>query len=124
MLGLCWGVALLWLSSMNSPPPLADLDFEQWLMLRSNGGPTGVIYELIVMSFFFCLIAASLAELASSVPSSSGVYHWASITPGPKYGRICGWFAGWLNFFAWSLQNSELECLGCSSDAVWWLIRV
>jgi amino acid transporter len=35
------------------------------------------------------------------MPSSAGVYHWASITPGPKYGRICGWFAGWWNTFAW-----------------------
>lgn len=28
------------------------------------------------------------------------VYHWASITAG-RYGRICGWFAGWWNFIAW-----------------------
>lgn len=68
----------------------------------SNGGPPGVIYEFIVVSFFYWLIAASLAELASSMPSSAGVYHWASITAGPKYGRVCGFFAGWWNFFAWN----------------------
>ena len=28
------------------------------------------------------------------------VYHWATITAG-KYGRPCGWFAGWWNCFAW-----------------------
>lgn len=28
------------------------------------------------------------------------VYHWASITAG-RYGRVCGWFAGWWNFLAW-----------------------
>ncbi|PQE26853.1 hypothetical protein CJF31_00003568 [Rutstroemia sp. NJR-2017a BVV2] len=66
-----------------------------------NGGPPGVLYEFILVSMFYWLIAASLAELASSVPSSAGVYHWASITPGPKYGRVCGWFAGWWNTFAW-----------------------
>ncbi|KAB8298028.1 hypothetical protein EYC80_001800 [Monilinia laxa] len=66
-----------------------------------NGGPPGVLYEFIAVSFFYWLVAASLAELASSMPSSAGVYHWASITPGPKYGRICGWFAGWWNTFAW-----------------------
>ncbi|EDN99242.1 hypothetical protein SS1G_14102 [Sclerotinia sclerotiorum 1980 UF-70] len=66
-----------------------------------NGGPPGVLYEFIAVSMFYWLIAASLAELASSMPSSAGVYHWASITPGPKYGRICGWFAGWWNTFAW-----------------------
>ncbi|TEY36325.1 hypothetical protein BOTCAL_0558g00030 [Botryotinia calthae] len=66
-----------------------------------NGGPPGVLYEFIAVSIFYWLVAASLAELASSMPSSSGVYHWASITPGPKYGKICGWFAGWWNTFAW-----------------------
>ncbi|PLN81144.1 amino acid/polyamine transporter I [Aspergillus taichungensis] len=34
------------------------------------------------------------------MPSSGGVYHWASITAG-QYGRQCGWFAGWWNFLAW-----------------------
>ncbi|TGO50091.1 hypothetical protein BCON_0192g00180 [Botryotinia convoluta] len=66
-----------------------------------NGGPPGVLYEFISVSIFYWLVAASLAELASSMPSSAGVYHWASITPGPKYGKICGWFAGWWNTFAW-----------------------
>ncbi|TVY83089.1 Choline transport protein [Lachnellula suecica] len=66
-----------------------------------NGGPPGVLYEFIAVSVFYWLVAASLAELASAMPSSAGVYHWASITPGPKYGRVCGWFAGWWNTFAW-----------------------
>lgn len=30
------------------------------------------------------------------------VYHWATVAAGPKYGRICGFFAGWWNFFAWT----------------------
>ncbi|TQB67712.1 hypothetical protein MPDQ_004906 [Monascus purpureus] len=65
-----------------------------------NGGPPGVIYELIAASVFYWFIAASIAELASALPSSGGVHHWASVTAGP-YGRVCGWFAGWWNFFAW-----------------------
>ncbi|KAF2140050.1 uncharacterized protein K452DRAFT_231526 [Aplosporella prunicola CBS 121167] len=66
-----------------------------------NGGSPGVLYELIAASFFYWLIAACIAELASAIPSSAGVYHWASITAGPKYGRVVGYFAGWWNFFAW-----------------------
>ena len=65
-----------------------------------DGGPPGVLYEFLVVSFFYWLVAASVAELASAMPSSGGVYHWASITAG-KYGRVGGWFAGWWNFFAW-----------------------
>lgn len=60
-----------------------------------NGGPPGVIYELIAVSLFYWLIAASIAELASAIPSSAGVYHWASVTAGPKYGKVVGYFAGW-----------------------------
>lgn len=65
-----------------------------------NGGPPGVIYEFIVVSVMYWAIAASLAELASAMPSAGGVYHWSSITAG-RYGRACGFFAGWWNFFAW-----------------------
>jgi choline transport protein len=65
-----------------------------------NGGPTGIIYEFIVTSFFYWFIAASIAELASSIPSSGGVYHWATVTAG-KHGRLVGYLAGWWNFLAW-----------------------
>ncbi|KAH8807716.1 amino acid/polyamine transporter I [Xylogone sp. PMI_703] len=34
------------------------------------------------------------------MPSSGGVYHWASVTGG-RYGRVIGFFAGWWNFLAW-----------------------
>ncbi|CUM68634.1 uncharacterized protein PRCAT00006361001 [Priceomyces carsonii] len=71
-----------------------------------NGGPPGIIYEFIAVSVFYWLIAASIAELASSIPASGGVYHWAAATAGKSYGRICSWFAGWLNYFAWTFAVS------------------
>ncbi len=43
------------------------------LLAIFNGGPPGVIYEFIVVSVFYWIIAASLAELASAIPSSAGV---------------------------------------------------
>lgn len=68
-----------------------------------NGGPPGAIYEFIAVSIFYWIIAACIAELASSIPSSAGVYHWASVTAGPKHGRFVGFVAGWWNFWAWLL---------------------
>ena len=59
------------------------------------------MYELLVACFYYGFIATSLAELASSIPTAGGVYHWASVTPGPKYGRVVGFFAGSINFFGW-----------------------
>ncbi|KUJ16491.1 choline transporter [Mollisia scopiformis] len=82
-----------------------------------NGGPPGVLYEFIAVSIFYWLVAASIAELASSMPSSAGVYHWASITPGPKYGPICGWFAGWWNTFAWMMGSASMASI-CGQIAV------
>ena len=55
----------------------------------------------IAVSIFYWIVAASIAELVSAIPSSGGVYHWASITPGPRYGRICGYYAGCWNFLGW-----------------------
>ncbi|KAI6306189.1 hypothetical protein MCOR34_008157 [Pyricularia oryzae] len=67
-----------------------------------NGGPPGVIYEFITVSVFYWCVAASIAELASAIPTAAGVYHWASVTPGsPRWGRLIGYFAGWWNYLAW-----------------------
>ena len=66
-----------------------------------NGGPPGIIYEFLTVSFFYWCIAALIAELASSMPTSAGVYHWATVTAGPKWGKSVGFFAGWWNFIAW-----------------------
>ncbi|KAJ6780067.1 hypothetical protein PWT90_00996 [Aphanocladium album] len=75
-----------------------------------NGGPPYVIYEFIAVSVFYWLIAASIAELASAMPSSSGVYHGASVNAG-RYGRIFGWFAGWWNFFAWIFGAASMSSI-------------
>jgi hypothetical protein len=33
------------------------------IFLTDNGGPPGVLYEFLVASFYYCFIAASLAEV-------------------------------------------------------------
>ncbi|KAK0384688.1 hypothetical protein NLU13_7166 [Sarocladium strictum] len=73
-----------------------------------NGGPPGVLYEFLVVAVFYCFVAASLAELASAIPSSAGVYHWATITPGKGYGRLNGFFAGWWNYLAWVFASASM----------------
>ncbi|KAF7562833.1 hypothetical protein G7046_g1292 [Stylonectria norvegica] len=76
-----------------------------------NGGPPGVIYEFIAVSIFYWTVAASIAELASAIPSSAGVYHWASVTPGKRYGRAIGFFAGWWNYLAWVLGAASMASI-------------
>ena len=76
--------------------------------LYDGGGP-GVLYGLVGASFFYIFVVASLAELASAIPSSAGVYHWSSVTSG-RYGRICSFFAGWWNLLAWTFGTAG-SCL-------------
>ncbi|MCJ1417718.1 hypothetical protein MMC32_004063 [Xylographa parallela] len=73
-----------------------------------NGGPPGVLYELLVACFYYGFIAASIAELASAIPTAGGVYHWASVTPGPRWGRVLGFYTGWLNYFGWIFDLASI----------------
>ncbi|KAF2033068.1 amino acid transporter, partial [Setomelanomma holmii] len=76
-----------------------------------NGGPPGVIYGFIAVSCMYFMIAACIAEMASAVPSAAGVYHWASVTAGAKYGRILGFFAGWWNFLGWLFGTASISSI-------------
>lgn len=76
-----------------------------------NGGPPGVLYEFITVSLCYWFVAASIAELASAIPSSAGVYHWASVTPGRRWGRAVGFFAGWWNYLAWVLGCASMSSI-------------
>lgn len=82
-----------------------------------NGGGPGVLYGLMAATFFYVFIALALAELVSAIPSSANVYHWASVTAGPKYGRVCSWFAGWWNALAWIFGCASV-CLFGANTAV------
>jgi hypothetical protein len=98
MSGRPW-VAPLYVPSTSHPPCLrlsaSPANHVLQVIALYNGGPPGVIYAFIAVSCFYFMIAACIAEMASAIPSSSGVYHWASVTAGAKYGKVVGFFAGW-----------------------------
>ncbi|KAK2761312.1 hypothetical protein FQN54_001834 [Arachnomyces sp. PD_36] len=87
-----------------------------------NGGPMAVLYGLIVVSIFYTLISASLAELASSIPSAGGVYHWSSVVS-KKYGRAAGFFSGYLNACAWLLSASSISSILGNELVAMYLLR-
>ncbi|OKL64246.1 hypothetical protein UA08_00062 [Talaromyces atroroseus] len=66
-----------------------------------NGGPPGILYEFIAVSVMYCFVAASIAELASAMPSSAGVYQWSAMVSGTRYGPMVSFYAGWWNTLAW-----------------------
>ncbi|OQE31503.1 hypothetical protein PENSTE_c001G00629 [Penicillium steckii] len=87
-----------------------------------NGGPLALLYGLILVSIFYTAISASLAELASSMPSAGGVYYWSTILSG-KYGRTAGFFTGYLNACAWLLSASSMSSMLGNEAVGMYLLR-
>jgi amino acid transporter len=58
-----------------------------------NGGPVAISIGWPVISVLVLLVAFSMAELASAMPTAGGIYYWASKLGGPAW----GWFTGWFN---------------------------
>jgi amino acid transporter len=59
----------------------------------NNGGPVAISIGWPVISVFILLVAFSMSELASAMPTAGGIYYWASKLGGPGW----GWFTGWFN---------------------------
>jgi amino acid transporter len=59
----------------------------------NNGGPVAISIGWPVISCFILLVAFSMSELASAMPTAGGIYYWASKLGGPAW----GWFTGWFN---------------------------
>ncbi len=57
------------------------------------GGPAEMAFGWPLVAFFTMAVALSIAELASSVPTSGAMYHWASLLGGNGW----GWFTAWFN---------------------------
>jgi amino acid transporter len=57
------------------------------------GGPAEMAFGWPLVAFFTMAVALSMAELASSVPTSGAMYHWASLLGGNGW----GWFTAWFN---------------------------
>lgn len=76
----------------------------------------------IVTCIFYTCISASLAELASSIPSAGGVYHWSSVIAG-KHGRWVGFFTGYLNACTWLLSASSIASILGNELVAMYLLR-
>ena len=57
------------------------------------GGPAEMAFGWPLVTFFTLTVALSMAELASSLPTSGTMYHWSSRLGGKGW----GWFTAWFN---------------------------
>jgi amino acid transporter len=58
-----------------------------------NGGAVAISIGWPIISCLILCVAFSMSELASAMPTSGGIYYWASKLGGPGW----GWFTGWFN---------------------------
>ena len=57
------------------------------------GGPAEMAFGWPLVTFFTLAVAASMAELASALPTSGAMYHWSCRLGGKGW----GWFTAWFN---------------------------
>jgi amino acid transporter len=57
------------------------------------GGPGVMGFGWPLVTIFVLLISASMAELASAIPTSGALYHWSAVLGGNGW----GWWTAWLN---------------------------
>src|SRR6202050_3577203 len=58
-----------------------------------NGGPSAISIAWPLISVLILMVAFSMSELASAMPTAGGIYYWASKLGGAGW----GWFTGWFN---------------------------
>jgi amino acid transporter len=77
------------------------------------GGPVvmGIGWPLVTL--FVLFVAAALAELASAIPTSGALYHWASVLGGPGW----GWMTAWLNLVGLVAAIAGID-YGCAEFVV------
>ncbi len=56
------------------------------------GGPAEMTFGWPIVAFFTMFVALSMAELASSLPTSGAMYHWSCELGGKSWGWFTAWF--------------------------------
>jgi len=62
-----------------------------------SGGHVGMVWGWFIPSIFVMTVAASLAELASSMPTSAGLYYFAAKMAPEQWSPLASWFTAWAN---------------------------
>lgn len=62
-----------------------------------NGGGPAMVWGWLVASAFVLCVGMSMAELASAMPTSGGLYFWTYAFASPRWRKILCWIVGWAN---------------------------
>lgn len=105
--------------SMLSMLGLAFAILNTWTALAASislalpsGGPSSVIWGLIVAGICNLCLAVSLAEFLSAYPTAGGQYHWAAIVAPRRWSRGISYVTGWINVAGWVALSATGGLLG------------
>ena len=73
------------------------------------GGPVVMGIGWPLVTIFVLFVAASMAELASAIPTSGALYHWSALLGGAHW----GWLTGWLNLIGLTAAIAGID-YGCA----------
>lgn len=69
-----------------------------------TGGSSSIVWGFLASSCGALLIAFSLSEYASMIPTAGGQYHYIAALAPPRSRRVLSWIAGWVTIWAWILS--------------------
>ncbi|KAF7317740.1 hypothetical protein MKEN_00861800 [Mycena kentingensis (nom. inval.)] len=62
-----------------------------------SGGHVGFVWGWFIPSCFVAFVAMSMAEMASSMPTSAGLYYFSAKLAPEKHSALASWITGWAN---------------------------
>lgn len=62
-----------------------------------NGGASSMVWGWLVASVFLVFVGLAMAELASSQPTSGGLYFWTHSLSSPRCRNLLAWIVGYSN---------------------------
>jgi amino acid transporter len=74
------------------------------------GGPAEMTFGWPIVTFFTMFVVLSMAELASSLPTSGAMYHWSC----ELGGKTWGWFTAWFVIVGYITALAGID-YGCAS---------
>ncbi|EQC53001.1 hypothetical protein SJAG_06598 [Schizosaccharomyces japonicus yFS275] len=88
-------------------------------------GTPGMVWGWLLAMVFVDCLAAALAELCSSMPTSGGLYYSASVLAPKGWGPLASWITGWSNYLGqligfpscvYSLSSMTLSAIRISQE--------
>ncbi|KAL1407932.1 polyamine transporter tpo5 [Vanrija albida] len=96
-----FGVAF---SIMGVVPSIASVIFYN----LPYGGPVGMVWGWVVASILIGTVGLAMGDLASSMPTSGGLYYWTHRLAPPEYRNFLAWLVGYNSFLGNVAATSSL----------------